>query len=115
MLKKCRNCQSQKLIEEFPYFSTKEAGRKNTCKECTSKLSKIRQQLKLKNPQPLPGPCPKCSIHTEIWILDHCHFNDSFRGYVCNSCNLGLGRFNDDVFLLKKAIDYLKLNCVENQ
>jgi protein-arginine kinase activator protein McsA len=114
MFKTCRNCQHQKPIEDFPHFSTKEAGRKNTCKECSYKLNKLRQKLKQENPEPSPGSCPICNNHTEAWILDHCHFTDSFRGYVCNSCNLGLGRFNDDVELLQKAINYLKRNCVED-
>ena len=48
------------------------------------------------------------SADTEIWILDHCHFTNEFRGYICNNCNLALGRFNDDEKLLRKAIDYLK-------
>ncbi len=107
ILKECRNCKEQKLIEDFPLFSTKEAGRKNTCKNCTYKLSEIRRHLKSKNPPPPPGNCPICNFFTDSWILDHCHFSNCFRGYICNSCNLGLGRFNDDIDILKKAIDYL--------
>lgn len=107
MEKICRNCNILKPIDEYPFFSTSEAGRKNTCKECTKKLSEIRKQLKTQNPPPSAGLCPICNLHTESWILDHCHFSNCFRGYICNSCNLGLGRFNDDAAILQKAIDYL--------
>lgn len=105
--KTCRNCKTDKLIEDFPYFSTNNAGRKNTCKTCTKHLSILRKQLKSQNPPPVSGNCPICGTYTTDWILDHCHFSDEFRGYICNSCNLGLGRFNDDEKLLYKAIEYL--------
>lgn len=107
MEKICRGCKALKHIEEFPHFSTKEAGRKNTCKECTYKLINIRNQLKKQNPPPSTGPCPICKQITDHWILDHCHFSNAFRGYICNSCNLGLGKFNDDADILARAIEYL--------
>lgn len=105
--KKCRGCNQIKEIEEFSHFSTSSAGRKNTCKSCTNELAGIRRDLKIKNPPPVSGKCPICNTYTEEWILDHCHFSHQFRGYICNSCNLGLGRLNDDVNTLYKAIDYL--------
>jgi hypothetical protein len=107
--KTCRNCNIEKQIDEFPFFSTVDAGRKNTCKSCNQKLAEIRKHLKIKYPPPPSGNCPICDKHTTSWVLDHCHFTDTFRGYICNNCNLGLGRFNDDVKLLQKAIDYLNL------
>lgn len=105
--KTCINCSKEKLIEDFPFFSTKEAGRKNTCKNCSRRLTKIRKTLRASNPPPEAGPCPICGKHTEKWVLDHCHFINVFRGYICNRCNLGLGNFNDDIKLLKNAVDYL--------
>jgi hypothetical protein len=108
MLKSCRYCNEVKDITEFPFFSTSTAGRKNTCKCCTQKLKKVRAELKLQYPPPEPGLCPICHQFTDVWILDHCHFTDAFRGYICNSCNLGIGRFNDDIELLERAITYLK-------
>lgn len=113
MYKTCRVCKTEKLIDEFPYFSTNEAGRKNSCKDCNRKLSKLRAFLKSQNPPPPAGPCPICNRFTDSWILDHCHFSDCFRGYICNSCNLGIGRFNDDVELLERAIAYLKSSKIE--
>jgi hypothetical protein len=104
----CRACKNEFLIQDFPLFSTSGAGRKNTCNTCSRRLNAVRKKLKLQNRPPDAGPCPICGVHTMNWILDHCHFNDSFRGYICNSCNLGLGRFNDDMHLLFKAIEYLR-------
>lgn len=104
----CINCNKEQAIVDFPLFSTKEGGRKNTCKLCSRRLSKIRRKLRAENPPPPPGPCPICGKHTEKWILDHCHFVNTFRGYICNRCNLGMGNFNDDINIMMKAVSYLE-------
>lgn len=38
---------------------------------------------------------------------DHDHSNGKDRGFLCGTCNTGLGLFKDDPSLLKKAIGYL--------
>ncbi len=39
--------------------------------------------------------------------LDHNHNTGNFRGWICKTCNLGLGYFNDSPNLLNRAIQYL--------
>ena len=39
--------------------------------------------------------------------IDHCHATGSLRGYLCRKCNLGIGMFNDSIFLLGLASKYL--------
>lgn len=44
------------------------------------------------------------------WILniDHDHNTGKVRGILCNKCNLGLGSFDDNEWLMLNAIKYLK-------
>jgi protein-arginine kinase activator protein McsA len=106
-LRKCRKCLDIKDLEDFPLFSTAEAGRKTTCKQCSKELALVRKQLREQNPTPGAGDCPICKNHTTNWVLDHVHDTKQFRGYICNSCNLGLGKFRDDPDILKSALVYI--------
>lgn len=42
--------------------------------------------------------------------VDHCHETGKIRGLLCNDCNIALGKFNDSVEKLQRAIYYLRNN-----
>lgn len=41
-------------------------------------------------------------------MIDHCHETGKVRGILCSSCNMGIGKFKDNIELLEAAIKYLK-------
>lgn len=43
----------------------------------------------------------------DVVAIDHCHKTGKVRGLLCNSCNKGLGFFNDNKELLKNAIKWI--------
>lgn len=46
--------------------------------------------------------------------LDHCHVSRVFRGWLCFSCNTGIGALGDNVAGLEKAVAYLKAHGSEH-
>jgi hypothetical protein len=92
------------------------------CTACSNKHQLVIYYLKKANPIPDNHRCPVCDKSADEletdggkhvgkivtpWRLDHDHFTGQFRGYLCNNCNIGLGRFKDDPALLNKAIAYV--------
>jgi len=68
---------------EYNRLFKQQGGR---CKVCTSHQSELRQSL----------------------CVDHDHTTGEVRGLLCNSCNRGIGYFQDSPEILRSAIDYLK-------
>lgn len=56
---------------------------------------------------PEDGKCEICDQKKRL-VYDHDHSTGKFRGWLCDGCNVSLGRFNDDIALFKRAIEYLQ-------
>ena len=57
------------------------------------------------------GSCAICFTEPQksrVLDVDHCHVTGTVRGLLCRSCNLTLGRMNDDADTLRRAADYLE-------
>ena len=88
------------------------------CKECNRRLSKERKDLRKEFGLPAKDyVCPICLKNESelignggnagIWVVDHDHLTNTFRGHLCHNCNRAIGNFNDDIERIKRAIKYL--------
>lgn len=82
------------------------------CKSCNKEYHRgKRVALKQARPKPTePSPCDCCSKITEpsLLFLDHNHITHEFRGWLCRSCNSGIGGLGDNIEGIKKALEYLE-------
>ena len=56
--------------------------------------------------------CPSCKKYTiagvtSKYVLDHDHKTGKIRGWLCDTCNTGVGRFEDDPLLMLNALEYI--------
>lgn len=93
--------------------------RRPSCVDCRKNLegvnisSQAKAEWAKKKPQNVPFECPICAKRTIAGVtskvvLDHNHRNGEVRGWVCDSCNTGIGRFKDDIELIKRVIKYVE-------
>lgn len=56
--------------------------------------------------------CEICGVHEDAlpyrMCMDHCHVTGAFRGWLCKSCNVGIGHLKDSADLVAKALSYLQ-------
>jgi hypothetical protein len=81
---------------------------KKVCKKCVAKQKAQLYKLRKKHIAPDFIYCPICEKRCDKPYMDHDHATGEFRGWLCNDCNNGLGKFKDDVKMLRKAIEYLQ-------
>ncbi|MDR0665983.1 MAG: endonuclease VII domain-containing protein [Campylobacteraceae bacterium] len=79
---------------------------KNMSKREKDKWNRIKPDMEI-------FECPICHKRTIAGltskvVLDHNHKTGLGRGWICDSCNTGIGRFKDEVELLKSAILFLE-------
>lgn len=64
---------------------------------------------------PKPKTCPICGRKPlgkkrgkGRIVVDHDHKTNKIRGWICDDCNVALGRVNDSIKTLESLIQYLK-------
>lgn len=125
--KVCRKCGDEKSIFDFPartaYTKNDEkTERRNQCKSCMRKDNDVVRKLKKTITKPdSDHRCPICDRSREEvgsvngWACDHNHATGQFRGWICDDCNGGLGKFKDNTESLQRAITYLTNNGVSGK
>lgn len=73
-----------------------------------------REELRLRFAgRPRPKACETCGKEKQI-RFDHCHTTGSFRGWICDNCNLALGLVKDDPAVLRNLAAYIERHIREN-
>ena len=120
----CNVCHKLKKTKEFAKNQNainNRSVRRPSCKDCRIKMEgagiSLTDRIKWLKEKPVNKlfVCPICKKRTIAGVtskvvLEHDHRTGKPGGWICDSCNTGLGRFKDDVELLKSAIEFLKKN-----
>ena len=109
----CSYCKKRKNLKSFPKHSMYKDNLDSRCKSCVKSHSKVRSKLH-KHAPIKPEVCECCKEVPIKWVLDHDHQDDSFRGWVCDRCNTGIGKLGDNLDGLVKAVNYLIMSRNRN-
>lgn len=121
--KVCNICHKVKReLIDFEANQTDKAGNivtRPSCRECRENIDGVSMSTSEKKKwalvKPADGSCFSCPIcHkstivnvTSKVVLDHDHTTGIARGWICDSCNTGMGRFKDDIIFLGSAQKHL--------
>jgi len=106
MRKICSYCGKRRNSVSFSRHIHYKDNLDARCKSCVKKQSKVRSYLH-KNAPSKPEFCECCKKIPTKWCLDHDHSNNSFRGWLCDRCNTGIGKLGDDLGGIVNAMNYL--------
>lgn len=136
-LRKCRSCGLEASTESdlnlFRVNTKSKYGKDNHCKACHQKEGrqywkeangrnkKLQQKYGItvddynKMFTEQKGCCAICGKHQiedttskSFLCVDHNHITGEVRALLCDSCNMGLGKFYDNKETLQKALEYLE-------
>lgn len=125
--KACTVCYHVLPLDNFSNAKNKRKGKCCQCKECVRKYKQEHKKeaknyrfntaygITLEKFNTLfysqQNKCKICGTRNfglKGPALDHCHNTGKIRGVLCNKCNLALGLLNDDIEILRNAIQYLE-------
>ncbi len=119
----CNVCFVLKPMDEFQVNQTDAKGRKTrrpSCNICRQDIDRrsipSREKKEAQRLRPKKGTLWQCPICRKMGIVgvnvkvvaDHDHYAGRWRGFLCDSCNTGLGRLKNGENYLLNAIAYLK-------
>ena len=131
-MKLCPSCGTEKALNEF--HLRKGGKHQGYCKPCAKEITN-RWRRENYNPDKKRaadfrhkygidlndydqmfaaqnGCCQVCLVHQDALsrrlAVDHCHASGKVRGLLCDNCNTALGKVNDNIETLQRAIEYLR-------
>lgn len=109
--KYCREKKRKKRLE-YEFRESDAHGEEKTyqrgckCPLCKTAHARYTAQL-LKGGKPREGTCDICLVDGKV-VWDHDHVTGDWRGWLCVPCNHGLGLFQDDTDIMKRAAEWLR-------
>ena len=133
----CIKCNTRQPIDQFNAMkyansqTDKQTEIKRTCRTCMRNQSNLVKDLKKKHPYPNRDyKCPICNLTEKeirdrgafqgftsatsktVWTLDHDHKTGKGRAYICDYCNIMIGRSLDNPKVLESGAAYLRKHNV---
>ena len=113
--KRCSMCKEHLSTSSFSVLHTSSSGTQyyqGYCKPCMSKRNSSIRRIK-KSAPPVTDNCECCgvsfaSVSSKNMHMDHCEVTQTFRGWLCAPCNLGIGNLGDTLEGVEKAVAYLR-------
>ena len=103
----CIHCKEEKIFDNFYKHPTSQDGFEHSCKTCRLVDRNVQRKL-LKSAPPKPKVCECCNKPSDKFVIDHDHDTLEFRGWICHSCNTGIGILGDNLKGIMYAVRYLK-------
>jgi len=107
-----RECKVCRKILPLIAFTTYGSDRgvydlRKYCRECHSK-QRAEVEIARKTAPPKPDRCARCHKKEEKLQLDHIHGSTTFRGWLCGTCNTGMGKLGDNLEGVLQGAIYLE-------
>lgn len=100
----CKVCNSLKV----------KSGKSYRCKKCGAARLKMKKYgISFQEAMNIPDRCRICKKDKPLGV-DHNHKNKRFRDWLCRSCNLGFGFFQEDPMVLYAAYQYALHHAAED-
>ena len=119
--KRCRKCNTIKLIDEFAVSKKGLLGRKAVCRQCSydpaygrkrnlkrygMTVSEFDSRFESQGSRCLI--CHSDDPYGREFVVDHDHNTGKVRGILCNKCNPAIGMMDDDPDRLEAAAKYIR-------
>lgn len=110
----CKDCYNEKGLVKYHKNNGKEKQKARSFRALLKSYG-ISEEIYEQERQNQDYRCKICRAHEDTQfhrrlVVDHCHTTGLYRGLLCTKCNTGLGSFNDNISVLKNAIEYVNEN-----
>jgi hypothetical protein len=118
----CKGCNKVKPTVNFRKNKGCSDGITHQCKDChyvSQRNGELKRNFGISYAEylvMLDAQQNKCAIcasdaseFDKAFAVDHCHTTGKVRGLLCWHCNTSIGKFKDDIGLLQRAVEYLRV------